>query len=303
MAELRAGHVLRFDEVAVVAGGKGVNVARVALALEAPAVLVGLLPGHTGAAAAAMLADEGIALRGVAVGGELRAAVIVLEPAGRVTVLNEPGPPLAAGDWDRYEAAVVGELDGARGATPAREVLVCSGSLPPGAPPDAYARLVACAHERGALAIVDAVGEQLAAALAAGADVVTPNLAEAEAFLHGHAEEAVEVEERAAARARATAAADELVRRGARHAVVTAGAAGAALAGADGSAWLPAPSVVARNPVGAGDSFVGGTAVALERGEPLATAVRFGVACAAASVETETAGLIDPARVRAHAAG
>ena len=51
-----------------------------------------------------------------------------------MTVLNEPGPPLAPGDWERYEAAVAQALAGER-------VLACSGSLPPGAPEDAYARL------------------------------------------------------------------------------------------------------------------------------------------------------------------
>ena len=71
-------------------------------------------------------------------------------------------------------------------------MLACSGSLPPGAPGDAYARLVGLAHAAGALAIVDVGGEQLAAAVAAGADAVTPNLAEAEGLLHGRADETVD---------------------------------------------------------------------------------------------------------------
>jgi hypothetical protein len=42
--ELRPGEVLRFDDVVVTPGGKGVNVARVARALDAPALLVGFTP-------------------------------------------------------------------------------------------------------------------------------------------------------------------------------------------------------------------------------------------------------------------
>src|SRR5919198_790001 len=72
IAELRPGEVLRFDEAVTTPGGKGVNVARAALALGAPAVLVGFVPGHTGAAAAALLAEEGVSLAGVEVGGEIR---------------------------------------------------------------------------------------------------------------------------------------------------------------------------------------------------------------------------------------
>ena len=50
--ELRPGDVLRTGEVEVTPGGKGLNVARAALALGAPAVLVAFVPGHTGRAAA-----------------------------------------------------------------------------------------------------------------------------------------------------------------------------------------------------------------------------------------------------------
>src|SRR3954454_16642538 len=89
LGELRPGDVLRFEEVVVTPGGKGVNVARVARALGAPAVLVGFVPGHTGAAGGAMLAAEGLTLRGVEVAGELRATTVILERSGRVTVLNE----------------------------------------------------------------------------------------------------------------------------------------------------------------------------------------------------------------------
>ena len=102
--ELRPGEVLRFERAVVTPGGKGVNVARVARDLGADAVLVGFVPGRTGAAGAALLADEGLVVRGVEVGGELRSTAVVLERSGRVTVLNEPGPPLAPGDWELYEA-------------------------------------------------------------------------------------------------------------------------------------------------------------------------------------------------------
>ena len=129
---------------------------------------------------------------------------------------------------------------------------------------------------------------------------MTPNLAEAEGLLHGRADETVEAGPADAVRARAGAAAAALVTRGARRAVVTAGAAGAAIAagGAEPS-WVPARRVRVRNPIGAGDALVGGLAVALERGAPFGAAVAAGLAAAAASVETDGAGAVDLARVRA----
>ena len=295
--ELRPGEVLRFSRAVVTPGGKGVNVARLARDLGAPAVLVGFVPGRTGAAAAGLLADEGLSLRGIEVGGEVRSTAVVLERSGRVTVFNEPGPELAAGDWERFEDAVAAELlDGA--------VLACSGSLPPGAPDDAYARLVGVARERGCSTVVDVGGAQLAAALSAGADLVTPNLAEAEGLLHGRADETVETGDPAVVRERALAAARALVERGAARAVVTAAAAGAAVVDGWMARWAPAPVVSSvRNPIGAGDALVGGLALALERGEPFAAAVALGMATGAASVETDTAGVVVPVRVAELMAG
>jgi len=289
--ELRPGEVLRFDGVVVTPGGKGVNVARAARALGHPALLVAFVPGHTGRAGAALLAEEGVALAGVACGGELRSTAVVLERGGRTTVLNEPGPALGDGEWEAYERELRAGLGGHR-------VLVCSGSVPPGAPADAYGRLAALAREGGLVSVVDATGPALAEALRAGPDVVVPNLGEAEATLGlGHGGESVEAA--ADAQPRALAAAAALVARGARAAVVTAAAAGAAWADGAEPAWVPAPVIErVRNPVGAGDVLTSALAAALERGEPLAAAVRAGVATAAASVESATAGELDLERAR-----
>ncbi|MDP9293082.1 MAG: PfkB family carbohydrate kinase, partial [Actinomycetota bacterium] len=99
--ELRPGEVLRCERVVVTPGGKGLNVARAARALGHSAVLVSLLPGHTGRAGAALIGEEGVELAAVACGGELRSTAIVLERSGRTTVLNEPGPAISGEDWDR----------------------------------------------------------------------------------------------------------------------------------------------------------------------------------------------------------
>jgi 1-phosphofructokinase family hexose kinase len=294
LAQLRPGEVLRFDRVVVTPGGKGLNVARAARALGHPALLVSFLPGHVGRAAAALIAEEGIELSGVPCGGELRSTMIVQERGGRTTVLNEPGPRVDERRWADYENAVRGRLT-------SRSVLVCSGSVPPGAPPDAYGRLVEIARAAGARVVVDAAGSTLLRALDAAPDLVTPNLAEAEAAL-GLGPGDASVESGADARPRAMAAAEALLRQGARAAVVTADAAGAALCDG-GSEWIPAPRVAeVRNPIGAGDVLLSGLAASLERGEGLSEAARAGVAAAAASVESATAGELDPERARVLAA-
>jgi hexose kinase, 1-phosphofructokinase family len=292
LPELRPGSVLRPSRAVVTAGGKGINVGRVAAAFGRRATLVSFLPQTDVAVFERLIAAEPMAFVGVPVPGEVRVATIYLEDSGRVTVLNEPGPSIPEDGWDRYERAIADELAKGSYAT-----LVCSGSLPPGVPDDAYGRLVKLGRDAGVRVVVDAARSALAAALAAGPDVVTPNLAEAESVLHGHEHEAVaETGDDVPDRARQAVA--ELCRRGARAAAVTAGAAGTAFGDADDVAWVPTVPVRVVNPIGAGDSFVGGLVEAFEEGRSGVDAVVFAVATATASVEQELAGGVDPGRAR-----
>jgi 1-phosphofructokinase family hexose kinase len=289
LPELRPGEVLRALSADSGPGGKGVNVVRVAAALGGPAELVAFLPrGRSGQAVGAWLADAGVELHAIPIGGEVRSAAIMLEDSGRVTVLNEPGPAVSETDWRDYADVVRLRLEG-------HGVLACSGSTPPGSPDDAYARLVRIAAERGAIAIVDATGATLAAALAAGPGLVTPNLAEAEELLTGSGDHGVDAAGDDV-REGAVAAARSLVARGAGAAVVTAGAAGLALAHEHGERWLDAPRVEERNAIGAGDALVAGLGCAGERGEPLEEAVLAGMAAATAAVEEELPGRLDASR-------
>jgi 1-phosphofructokinase family hexose kinase len=289
--ELRPGEVLRFESARIAPGGKGVNILRVARELDLPARLVALAPGRTGRAVVGLLGDEGLDVVAVPADGEVRAASIILERSGRVTVLNEPGPRVSEAEWEAYERAVEEHL-GDQGS------LVCIGSAPPGSPPDAYARLVRLARARAVRAVVDAAGPLLASALEARADVVTPNLVEAEGVLWGRRAQPVDQDDPDVPE-RASRAAEALVARGASLAVVTAGAAGMAMATGSDRRWLDAPPVVVRNPIGAGDALVAGLVGSLDGGRDLDDALAVGLACAGASVETEVPGVVDRDRVLA----
>lgn len=197
----------------------------------------------------------------------------------------------------------------ARGAAPrpGSQTVVCSGSLPPGSPVDAYARVVQVARAAGLRSVVDATGEVLRAALREQPDVVSPNLSEAESLVSGARIEDVEpsgefVAERAATAARG------LVELGARAAIVSAGSHGAAFATARhahtattpptaiATCFCPAPPIQLVNPIGAGDSLVGGLVHALEAGRPFDQAVVRALAVASASCEQQVAGAVDPHR-------
>lgn len=289
LTELVPGAVLRAREVTTAPGGKPVNVARAALALGGRPTLLANCPGRQGARLAEELAATGLAVIAVPTAGELRTATILLEDGGRTTVVNEPGPEL-----DDAASAAFLEAYGRALTEQRHPVVVAAGSLPPGAPVTLYAELVRIGSLRSAVTVVDAGGPVLAATLPTGPGLVKPNLAEAEATLRlmagrpaaaGSAETAEAVDEPGRdVPGRCAAAAEALVRAGAQAALVSGGRFGAALRTSVGSWWFTAPVVDRSNPVGAGDALVAGVATALERGEPLPAAVRFGVACAADSV-------------------
>jgi 1-phosphofructokinase family hexose kinase len=289
LERLRPGYVQRPRSVEVTAGGKAVNVCRASRVHGVRPRLVANLPGRGGAAVGELLDAEGHDVRAVATEGEARSQVIIIEDDLRVTVLNEPGPPLSDEDRERLLASFRQEVDGQR-------VAVASGSLPPGAPEDTYGEVVRLGRAGGAITVIDAARDALRGCLPAGPDVVAPNLAEAEAALHGVGDEAVEAEG-AAVRPAAIAAAQGLRDAGALGALVTVGRHGVGGADQDGGFWIAAPSVREVNPVGAGDSFVAGLAVALERGEDLRTAALCAVATGSASVAHPLAGGVDPAVV------
>ena len=296
---LAAGHVLRAGDVAITPGGKAVNVCRAAVTLGASARLVGPFPGRLGGVAVAMLEAEGLSVTAVPIGGELRGTTVVIEADGRTTVINEPGPPLGEADWHHVVDTVAAATD--RGA-----YVAISGSVPPGTVDGAHRTLIELIHERGGTVAVDVTAGRLIEAAAAGADLVSPNLAEAEQALDtGPAPsaegsgEVVDVDhlEAGEVEVRTRAAAMALVDAGAGAALVSAGRHGVACRSAAVDAFVPAPTVAVANPIGAGDALLGATLVSLERGRSLDDAVAEGVAYAAASVAHPVAGYADPALV------
>ncbi|MFF2846852.1 1-phosphofructokinase family hexose kinase [Streptomyces sp. NPDC058001] len=290
------GAVMRAAHVEVTAGGKGVNIARVVRAFGGKAVLAGLVGQEDRERLVGLLAEEGADLREVSAPGPVRMAIVMIEQEpGRVTIVNEPGSPVAPEVWQRYADEIDRNL-------PGQDLLICSGSLPPGAPPDAYGQLVEAAHRAGALALVDTAPAALRAALASGPDLVAPNLQEAESALAGTsgavlADADEDIPERAADAARALCA------EGARAAAVTVGGDGIALArqGSAAVQWIRTVPVDVVSAVGAGDSFLAGVALSLQGQLPgpvdWRSAVLRGAATATASCENLRAGGVDPARV------
>jgi 1-phosphofructokinase family hexose kinase len=277
------GRVHRAAGVETRLGGGGVNAARTIARLGEVAVLVTILPDVDEAVVLGHFDLSGIRVRPVRCSGITRVGTILRERDGRLSVFNEPGATVGIKEWEEFRHLVSAELS-------PDQVLLCTGSIPPGVPLDGYARLAREARQIGARCVVDASGETLAATIEAGEAVVVPNLAEAETILFGHRPERVDPTDTPD---RARQAADGLLLRGAHIAVVTAGSLGVAVAtsGAFGATrWIPAPSVELLNPIGAGDTFAAAIAWKLEAGAMIEDAAEFAVVIAAAYVASPFGG-------------
>jgi 1-phosphofructokinase family hexose kinase len=262
--EVAFGEVLRASAHRVDFGGKGFNVSRALRALETGSVALGFVGGDAGRMIADGLSRLGIATDFVRIaGGETRTNVTVIAPDRHLKV-NEAGPTVTPAE----EQALVEKV---RALARAGDWWVLSGSLPPGASPDVYARVIRIVQDAGARALLDTSGPALALGCSARPFLTKPNAAEA-SELTGLPVDTPE-------RVRAAAAA---VRRlGAENVLVSLGRRGALLLAGEG-AWLATPPAVQeRNPVGAGDSMVAGLVWGLDRGEPLAVALRRAVAAGA----------------------
>ncbi|HEY2059460.1 MAG TPA: 1-phosphofructokinase family hexose kinase [Amycolatopsis sp.] len=258
--------VHRVSAVRQRAGGKGINVARVLYALGADTRAVALAGGATGSSVAQELAASGVPAELVPIAGETRRTTTVLSADDHaVTLFNEPGPVITAGEWAALAAAA---------ARHRPEVLVCSGSLPPGAPPDGYAQLAAT----GVPTVLDTSGDALLAGLAGRPAVVKPN--------------ARELFEVTGIRDVETAAA-ELRKAGAGAVVVSLGRDGLLAVTAAGTWHAAPPAELSGNATGAGDAAVAGIALGICRHEPWPQLLRRAVALSGAAVLGPLAGDVD----------
>jgi len=276
----RLGRRHRTVESRALAGGKGVNVARMLKTLGEPVIATGFVGGPTGTQIVAQLAEESILHDFVRVREESRTNTSVVDPAtGEQTEINEQGPAIAADEVEQFREKL---LYLARGAA----IVVLAGSLPRGIEPDFYAQLLRELRKRDVTTVVDTDGEALRLAVRAEPDVVAPNLVEAEELVgHEFNDDGDRI-----------SAVREIVSMGARSAIMTLREGCWAQVLVDGAPQLyhvTVPEVEAVATVGSGDAFLAGYLASRYRGLPPAECLRFGVACGAESTGRLGAGLID----------
>lgn len=272
------GTVMRVKQVINSAGGKGVNVSRVARQLGEEVTTLGFAGGHNGNALTQWLEQSGIRSEFTPVAGETRCCINIRDQrTGSHTEFLEPGQSVTEDDLAALLASFEAHL-------PQTKVVTISGSTPKGTPEDFYAKLIQAAKKAGVPVILDTSGAALKASLRALPTIIKPNLSEL-AELAG-----IDANDRTAV----LEAARQLCRSGIEAVVVSLGSEGVLYVSREAELQGIAPKIDVQNTVGCGDSMVAGLAVAISRNLGVEDALRLAMATAAANAADLRTGWVDP---------
>ena len=280
--ELVLGAPHRPTTVVRVAGGKALNMARAASRLGADVVAVPVLGGQLGDLVDELLRAEGVRARAVRTEIGTRVCVSVASTAaGTLTELYEHPVPVPEAAVDAVLAVVADELR-------AGAWLSVSGGMPRDARPGLLAALARTADAAGASLALDTHGPALREVLDARVPVALLKVNRAEAAGALGLPEATDLGELVSGLLTLTGGA----------VVVTDGVDGALAADGTGRWHAGLPAVAGGQPVGSGDSFLGGLVAALDAGAGLQEALATATGAAAANAEVPGAGAFAAERAR-----
>jgi len=259
--------VLQATESQVDFGGKGFNVSRLLKSMGTPSTALGFVGGRAGEQMRDGLKLLEITTDFVWISEETRTNIsIVTQSPNHYIKVNEKGPLVD----ESKQRELLGKIESiARSG----DWWVLAGSLPPGVPDSFYAQITEILNDRKAITILDTIGESLRLGCGAKPFLVKPNAEEA-CHLTG-----LPVENTA----QVALAATEIRKMGAQNVVISLGKKGALLQTSDGSWLVHSPKIKEKNPIGAGDSMVGGLVWALAQGHSLKESLGWGAASGAAT--------------------
>ena len=259
--------VLQATESQVDFGGKGFNVSRLLKSMGTPSTALGFVGGRAGEQMRDGLRLLEITTDFVWISEETRTNIsIVTQSHDHYIKVNEKGPLVD----ESKQRELLGKIESiARSG----DWWVLGGSLPPGVPDSFYAQITEILNDRKAITILDTIGESLRLGCGAKPFLVKPNAEEACHLTGLPVENTAQVE----------LAATDIRKMGAQNVVISLGKKGALLQTSDGSWLVHSPKIKEKNPIGAGDSMVGGLVWALAQGHSLKESLGWGAASGAAT--------------------
>jgi 6-phosphofructokinase 2 len=255
----------RFD-----AGGGGINASKAIARLEGESFCVFTSGGPIGSMLEDLVKKESIAFQPIKTANWTRESFVAVDDNTNSQYrFGFPGSEISEQEKNNIFQTIQ-ELK--------PKFLVLSGSLNEGLPTDFYQQIADLAKKSGSKVIVDTSGEALQKVLETGVYLIKPNVGELAKLI---GVERLEMDE-------VVHAAQKLIEKGsAEIVVVSLGPQGAVLVTATQTEFVPAPNVVKKSTVGAGDSMVGAMVWALSQNKSLKEVVQWGVACGSAATMNE----------------
>ncbi|QKJ86033.1 1-phosphofructokinase [Paramixta manurensis] len=274
----RPGEVHRLLDDKTLAGGKGVNVARVLRQLQphmenAPTpLLIGFLGGATGRLCGELLEQERLAGRWCEIAASTRICEVVTEKAApeKASVYNAVGPVIQPDEHRSLHTLLADEM-------PRAHAVVCTGSLAQNLTPDEYGRWITLARAHGVLSLLDTHGPALLQSAAALPDIIKINRDELQQASDTSGQDLPHA----------------WLKQGVRCVIITDGQRPTLALTPEGNYQITPPKVDTASAVGSGDAYCAGLIASL-LARPTAGWVAhltLAAACGAANAASPTAGL------------
>lgn len=270
---VESGKVIRVLECNNTAGGKGLNVSRVASLCKEDVLATGFVGGHCGALVEELLEKDNIKNKFTHVKSETRSCINILDENNVSTEFLEKGYPVTEEEIEEF-------LNNFDKIIEDSNVITISGSAPQGVPSDIYATLIKMIKAKNKKVILDASGELLKEGIKALPTMIKPNSEEMENLLNVSINNEEEVIKNAI----------KLHESGIELVVVSLGSDGALLVCEDGVYHGKPPKIEVVNTVGCGDSMVAAFAVAMERGYSKTDSLKYAISISAANAMTFSTG-------------
>lgn len=280
--QLKTGQVNRVGSCTLSAGGKGLNVARVAVIAGEEVTATGFTGGHTGLLIEELAQENGIKTDFVRTKGESRACINILNTeTGEQTELLEGGTTISGEKIEEMKRKYNHLLSKAA-------VVTISGSVPHGVTPELYVHMIRQAKKEGVPVLVDTSGKLLEVCLEEKPDLIKPNQDEIKELLGE--ESTGESEEKNLQKAGML-----LMEKGISYVVISMGGAGSLMVTPRGIYRVQIPAVKVENTVGCGDSMLAGFAAGMTKGWHDEKLLRFSSAVSAANAMQRATGFYEKA--------
>lgn len=264
--------VVDASDTAIVAGGKGINVARVLGILGEPVIALGLV-GRESAELFSTIGSPLVHTEFVYLDGPSRQNITIVETGnGSTTHIRTKG-------FEALQNVVDEVTEELRDKVANNDIVILSGSLPPGVREHTYSNLVALCNEKGAFVILDTSGVPFLNAISSKPFLIKPNLAEL-LSIYGPSSKKSDTS--------VLNPMIELGEKGITLVSVSLGPKGVLMLDTSTRSFIKGSISLGseytyRKPVGSGDAMLAGFAFALKNGLGVHEMIRLGVACGAAN--------------------